>query len=413
MQLSTSLFGSVLGAALITTSILHADDWPQWRGPNRTDLSKETGLLKEWPASGPTRLWLYRNAGNGYSGPAIAEGRLFTMGTRDGQAILLCLDAGKGTETWATPMGGKLGNDWGDGPRGTPTVDGDRVYALSGAGDLVCARVADGRILWQTTMRKLGGETPRWGYTESVLVDGDMVICTPGGSEGTLAALNKSNGQVIWRSEGFTESAQYPSPIVFEHGGVRQYLQLTMSTLAGVSAKDGKVVWESDWPGRTAVIPTPIYLDGHVYVSSGYGAGCKLVALDANNKPSEVYENKVMKNHHGGVILYEGHLYGHSDGYAWVCQDFKTGEEVWGHRAFGKGAIGYGDGMFYCLEESSGKVALIEVSPKGWNEKGQFTLEPQSEIRSNRGRVWTHPVVSNGRLYLRDQDLIYCYDVKK
>ena len=413
MRLRDLLFGSVLCGALTASSPLIAGDWPQWRGPSRTGLSTETGLLKAWPASGPKQLWLFRNAGKGYSGPAIAKGQLFTLGTRENKEILLCLDAKAGRETWATPIGTILDNNWGDGPRGTPTVDGDRVYALSGSGDLVCARVTDGRILWQASMNDLGGKTPGWGFTESVLVDGDMVICTPGGSKGALAALNKTTGQVVWRSEGFTEGAQYASPIVIEHNGQRQYVQLTMKVLAGVSAKDGKVMWTSDWPGSTAVIPTPIHKDGFVYVTSGYGVGCKLVELGKGDVARDVYENKVMKNHHGGVILLGDHLFGHSDGPGWVCQDFKTGEEVWASKEFGKGAIGYADGMFYCLEEATGAVALIEATPKGWMEKGRFTLEPQSEIRSSSGRIWTHPVVSNGKLFLRDQDLIYCYDVEK
>jgi len=186
-----------------------------------------------------------------------------------------------------------------------------------------------------------------------------------------------------------------------------------MQHVVGIAAKDGKQLWSSDWPGKTAVIPTPIYHDSHVYVTAGYGAGCKLVKIEPGNKATTVYENKVMKNHHGGVILVGDHLYGHSDGSGWVCQDFKTGNEVWSERSkLGKGAIACADGMLYCLDEGSGTVALIEASPKGWSEHGRFKLEPQTKIRSPQGRIWTHPVISNGKLYLRDQDLIYCYDIK-
>ena len=175
----------------------------------------------------------------------------------------------------------------------------------------------------------------------------------------------------------------------------------------------GKLLWKSPWPGQTAVIPTPIFQNGSVYITSGYGVGCKLVQLGADNAVSEVYENKVMKNHHGGVILVGDHLYGHSDGYAWVCQDFKTGEEVWAHRDFQKGAVGYADGMLYCLEESTGTVVLAEASPKSWAERGRFRLAPQSQIRSSSGRIWTHPVICNGKLYLREQNTLMCYDVAK
>ncbi|MCI0748205.1 MAG: PQQ-like beta-propeller repeat protein [Verrucomicrobia subdivision 3 bacterium] len=388
-------------------------DWPQWRGPDRTDVSKETGLLKTWPENGPKRLWLFENAGNGYSGPAIADGKFFTIGTRDGNEVILTLDANSGKELWTAKLGDVLDNRWGDGPRGTPTVDGDRVYAMSGQGNVACVNVADGKQIWKQSMTELGGKVPGWGYTESVLVDGEKVVCTPGGSQGALAALDKKTGKVLWRSTDFTDSAQYSSIIAAEINGARQYIQLTMRNLAGIDAKDGKLLWKSDWPGRTAVIPTPIQRDNFVYVTSGYGAGSKLVEINSGNDVRIVYENKVMKNHHGGVVLVGDHLYGYSDGSGWICQDFKTGEEVWAERdALGKGAISCADGMLYCLAEGNGTLVLAEASPKGWKEHGRFKLDPQTKIRSPQGRIWTHPVISNGKLYLRDQDLIYCYDVK-
>lgn len=405
---------TVLTTLLTLTALTtHAGDWPQWRGPDRTDITKETGLLKVWPDGGPKRVWLFENAGHGYSGPAIAQGKFFTLGTRDGNEILLVLDANTGKELWTAKIGKVLSNRWGDGPRGTPTVDGDRVYALSGPGDLVCVNVADGKILWQVNMKDLGGQVPGWGYCESVLVDGNQVVCTPGGSQGALAALDKMTGKLIWQSKEFTDGAHYSSIMPAEINGTRQYVQLVEKNFVGISAKDGKLLWKSDFPkGRTAVIPTPIIKGNSVYVTAGYGAGCKMVTIGANNEVTTVYENTVMKNHHGGVILIGDHLYGHSDGYAWVCQNFKTGEEVWGHRDFRKGAIAYADGKLYCLEEGSGALVLAEASPAGWKEHSRFTLDPQSKIRSSSGRIWTHPVIANGKLYLRDQDLIYCYDIK-
>jgi outer membrane protein assembly factor BamB len=411
------LFSNFIVAAVAVVSLGNAGaanfDWPQWRGPDRTDLSKETGLLKKWPAEGPKRVWLFENAGNGYSGPAIANGKYFTIGTRDNNECVIALDANTGKELWVSKIGGQLENDWGVGPRGTPTVDGDRVYALSGKGDLACINIADSKVTWTASMTDLGGKTPKWGYTESVLVDGDKVLCTPGGSKGALVAFNKTDGKVVWRSADFTDAAQYASIVPADINGQRQYIQLTMQHLAGISAKDGKLLWSSDWPGRTAVIPTPIYRDSHVYISSGYGVGCKLVKIEAGNKATTVYENKVMKNHHGGVILVGDHLYGYSDGLGWVCQDFKSGDQVWAERSkLGKGAIAFADGMLYCLDEKSGAVVLIEASPKGWSEHGRFMLDPKTKIRSPQGAIWTHPVISNGKLYLRDQDLIYCYDIK-
>jgi outer membrane protein assembly factor BamB len=392
--------------------LLRADDWPQWRGPNRDDISKETGLLKQWPEGGPKRVWLYENAGNGYSGPAIAKGKLFTLGTRDGSEVMLALDANTGKELWTAKLGGVLENGWGGGPRGTPAVDGDKVYALSGKGDLACVNAADGKVVWTTTMSSLGGKTPDWGYTESVLVNGDHVVCTPGGKNGAIAALNKKTGEVLWQSKEFTDGAQYPSIVAAKVNGTETYVQLTMQSVVGISVKDGKVLWKEKFPGRVAVIPTPIVRDNLVYVTAGYGVGCKQIRVKPDNSVEVVYENKVIKNHHGGVILIGDYIYGHGDP-GWTCQDFKTGEQVWNDRKFGKGAIGYADGMLYCLEEGSGTLALIEASSEGWKEHGRFKLDPQTKIRNPQGRIWTHPVISNGKLYLRDQDLIYCYDVKK
>jgi outer membrane protein assembly factor BamB len=388
-------------------------DWPQWRGGDRTGVSKETGLLKKWPEGGPKRIWIYENAGYGYSGPAIANGKFFIIGTRDNSECVLALDANTGRELWTAKIGDIWQNDRGGGPRGNPTVSGDKVYALSGKGDIACVNLADGKVVWTASMREMGGKVPNWGYSESVLVDGDKVICTPGGSKGALAALDKNTGKEVWRSTDFTDSAHYSSIIAPQVHGAKQYIQITMQNVVGISPKDGKLLWKTDFPGRTAVIPTPIYRDSQVYVTAGYGAGCKSVKIAANNEVTTVYENKVMKNHHGGVILVGDHLYGYSDGSGWMCQDFKTGDEVWAEREkLGKGAIAHADGMLYCLDEGRSTLVLIEASPKGWNEQGRFTLEPQSKLRSRDGKIWTHPVISNGKLYLRDQDLIYCYDVK-
>ena len=261
-------------------------------------------------------------------------------------------------------------------------------------------------------VQELGGKVPGWGYTESVLVDQGRVICTPGGKNGALAALDAKTGKVLWRSKEFTDAAQYSSPIVIEHQGKRQYVQLFMKNLVGIEAKSGKLLWKSEWPGKVAVIPTPIYADNHVYISSGYGVGCKLVELGGFT-PKDIYENKVMKNHHGGVIKKGDFLYGYSDGYGWVCQNFKSGELVWNEKkALGKGAIAYADGKFYCLGEGDGRVILIEATPRGWTPKGEFTISPQTKQRNPKGKVWTHPVISNGKMYLRDQELIFCYDIK-
>jgi outer membrane protein assembly factor BamB len=407
----TLLLGTLASLTLCLTT-LQAADWPQWRGPDRTDLSSEKNLLNSWPEGGPKRVWLYKNAGDGYSGPAIVSGKLFTMGTRDDQEMLIALNVRDGYELWIAPIGAVRRDRKGHGPRGTPSVDGDRLYGMSSRGDLICAQVSDGKVLWKKTMSEMGGKVPGWGFTESVLVDGDNVICTPGGPKGAIAALDKKTGDLRWQSTEFTDPSDHSSIIVITHNGVRQYVQLTQQTVVGVSAKDGKVLWKTAFPGRTAVIPTPIYSDGFVYVTAGYGVGCMLVKIADNNEVTTVYQNKLMQNHHGGVVLVDGHLYGHSDSAGWLCQNFKTGEQVWSSKKLGKGAVTYADGMLYCVDENNGTVALVEASPKEWIEKSRFTLEPRTAIRTEDNRVWTHPVISNGKLFLRDQDLIYCYDVK-
>jgi outer membrane protein assembly factor BamB len=399
----------------LSTNLAFAEDWSQWRGPDRTNRSNERGLLQEWPEEGPPLRWIYENAGMGYSGPAIVAGRLFTLGTRDDQEILLALDADTGEEIWVAPIGGVLQNNWGDGPRGTPTVDGDQIYVLSGPGNLACIQTDDGRMVWQRNLREFGGRAPNWGYCESVLIDGPNVVCTPGGSEGAVLALDKMTGERIWQSKEFTDGAQYASLTIAETGETRQYIQLTKTNLVGIRAEDGSVAWTADFPGQgaAAVIPTPLFQNNQVFASAGYGVGCRLVELEPNGEAREIYANKNMKNQHGGMVLLEDRVYGYSDNIGWVCLDWDTGEIIWRERdALEKGALTYADGRFYCLGEQRGEVALIEATDEGWSERGRFQLEPQSSIRSNRGAIWTHPVVSHGKLYLRDQDLIYCYDIK-
>ncbi len=405
----------LLGTGCISQAASKSADWPEWRGAGRTDRSPDTGLLKSWPAGGPKLNWVFKDAGLGYAGYAVVGDRLYTMGLRGDQELLLALDTKNGTEVWHAAAGPKYPNGWGDGPRMTPTVHDGHVYALGGQGLLVCASAKDGKIVWQKSLvADLGGKLQDWGYTESPLIVGDKVIVTPGGSQGTLAALNRKTGEVVWRSTDVTDPAQYSSPILISHGGKQQIVQLVTKRVFGTDPETGKVLWQADFPGRVAVIPTPVYHDGIVYVTAGYGVGCKAVKLSADGKSAEtLYENnKVMKNHHGGVVLVDGHLYGHSDGYGWVCQELATGKEVWVHKGFGKGATHYADGMLYCVDEKSGEVVLAEASPKGWSEKGRFRLDPLSTQRNKQGGIWPHPVVVGGKLYLRDQEYLFCFDVK-
>jgi outer membrane protein assembly factor BamB len=369
-------------------------------------------LLKQWPAEGPKKIWTNDDAGLGYSGFAVVGDTLYTMGARDAVEYVIAIDTATGKQRWSAEAGPLLTNGWGNGPRSTPTVDGDKVYALSGKGHLVCVSAKDGSLVWKTTMEEIGGKVPGWGYTESVLVEGNAVVCTPGGAKGSIAAFDKTTGKQLWQSAELMDPAQYASIIPIDANGTRQLVQLTGQSIASINPADGKLLWRSDFPGKTAVIPTPIFSDGQVFVAAGYGVGCKSVKIGPGNALTDLYSNTSMVNHHGGVILHDGYLYGFSDGGGWTCMDFKTGEVKWAEKkALHKGAIHYADGQFYLLEEDTGTVALIDASPAGYTEHSRFKLDPQTTQRSPKGKVWTHPTVANGKLYLRDQDLIHCYDV--
>ncbi len=388
------------------------DDWPQWRGANRDDVSTESGLLQEWPSEGPATVWTSFVAGDGYSGFAIVGDRMFTVGADEANEYAICLNADDGSVIWRQNIDERFTNKWGDGPRCTPTISGDKVFVLSARGTVACLNGSDGSVVWTQKLTDLGGEAPYWGYSESVLIDNGKVLCTPGGDQGAIAALDEKTGDLIWQSSEFTDPAQYSSIIVANHSQKPHYVQLTMTSLAGIDPADGSLLWRHDFPGKIAVIPTPIFFDDKVYVTAGYGAGSKLIDISNLEEPREVWSNKTMKNHHGGVILIGEHLYGYSDGVGWVCQDKTTGERVWNNKDdLGKGAIGYADGRFYLLAESSGEVVLIDATPAGWQERGRFTLQPQSEQRKPDGAIWVHPTIANGRLYLRDQEIIYCFDV--
>ena len=414
---ATLLFATVLTVSqyAFTNVQLQAADWPTWRGSDRDGHSSEAGLLKEWPTDGPKQEWHSSEAGLGYSSFSVVGDRLYTLGALDGVEYVMALNTADGSLVWKSPIGQKLENGWGGGPRSTPTVAGDLVVALGGRGGLYCVSAIDGAEKWSVELKTdLGGKVPNWGYSESPLVDGDRVLCTPGGKGGTVAAFDLKTGEKIWQSSDVTENAHYSSIIAVEHFGQHQYIQLTQNKVFGLD-NDGNLQWDAEWPlGRTAVVPTPIYHNGDIFITSGYNAGCMLIRVDKDNNVENIYDNKMMKNHHGGVIRIGEHIYGYSDGVGWLCLDMQSGERVWNEKSkHGKGAIAYADGMFYCLDERKGSCVLIEASSDGWSERGRFTITPQTDQRSPKGKIWTHPVIANGKLYLRDQEIICCYDIRK
>jgi len=313
-------------------------------------------------------------------------------------------------------MSPMLENDqWGEGTRGTPTVAEGRIYSISGTGALIAAEAKDGKVAWKKEMSDFGGKRQYWGNTESPLVENGVVYWTPGGSKGAVVALDAKSGELKWQSSDFVvPNTHYSSLMATDLNGTRQVIRFTEKKLAGLDIKTGKLLWETDFPaGRTAVIPTPIIKGNKIYVTAGYGAGCKLVEIGPKNEVKEIYANTTLGNHHGGVVLVNDHLFGFGEANRgeWVCQKFETGEKVWGDKGIGKGAIVFADGRLYCISEDKGEVALVEPSTEAWKEHGRFTLEAQSSKRSRSGKIWMHPVVANGKLYLRDQEFFSCYDI--
>ncbi len=406
----------ILGCGCFAATNAQAADWPQWRGPNRDGKSADTGLLKEWPANGPKPAWKVTGLGKGYSNMSEAAGRLFTMGDKDDAGYVLALSPADGKILWSAKVGEAGGPDpaqWNyRGPRCTPTVSGDLVVAVSAWGEMVCVSAADGKEQWRKDFRKdFGGKPPTWGYSESPLVDGDQVVVTPGGSQGAMVALDKKTGRLLWQSKDFTDEAHYSSIVVTEIGGTRQYVQLTAANVVGISPKDGSVLWKAPRKGSVAVIPTPIVDGNLIYVTSGYNAGSHLFKVTPNAgkfSVAQVYANRAMANHHGGVVKVGEHLYGFSDSRGLACQNFQTGEIVWAEKEkIKKGCISYADGALYCREEDTGTMVLLDASPAGYKEKGRF-LQPDRA----QEKAWPHPTIANGKLYLRDQDLLLCYEVK-
>jgi outer membrane protein assembly factor BamB len=391
-------------------------DWPQWQGPERNGFSKETGLLKAWPKEGPPLVWKATGCGAGFVTPSVAAGRVFTMGNLDSTEYVICLRDKDGTHLWKTAIGPVRSEGSGyPGPRSTPTIDGDRVYALGLNGDLVCLGALDGKEKWRKDLVKdFGGEPGGWGYSESPLVDGDRVLITPGGKKASIVAFDKVKGTLIWKAktEGTKQGdhAAYSSIIAATVDGQRQYIQFMSRGVVGIEAETGKYLWRYNNPANgTANISTPIYHDHYVFASSSYNTGGGLAKLTRDGgkiDAVEVYFNSEMENHHGGMVLVDGYVYGEADGRL-SCLNFLTGEIVRESSTAGKGSVAYADSCLYYRNEG-GRIFLIDANPNKLAQHGAF----QQPERSKRP-AWAHPVVANGRLYIGDQDILFCYDVKQ
>lgn len=398
--------------------------------------------MQNWPEVGPPLAWKINQLGGGDSTPSIAAGRIYGMSNRGDQEVVWALSEEDGTAIWVTPLGAAVEQRMRqskEGPGCTPTVDGDRLYVLGMGGRLACLNVVDGQIVWQRSLTEdFGGVVPVWSYRESPLIDGDKVVCTPGGPDATVVALSKANGETIWQSKlpesepaaapprnpggrrrgfnfGPSSGAAYASAIPIDFEGQRQYVQLTAKSLLGVAADDGEVLWQYEGPANGMAIncSTPLYHDGMLFAASAYGAGGGLTKLtrDAAGtiQPEEVYFTKRMQNHHGGMIVIDGCLYGANggnEGGALTCLDFQTGEVLWDERSkrrAPKGAIAFADGRIYYRAED-GTMLLVEPSREQYLERGRFEQPDRSDLPA-----WAHPVIANGKLYVRDHDVLLCY----
>lgn len=390
-------------------------DWNQWRGPKRDGHSADTGLLKDWPAGGPALVWKITDVGGGFSSVSVSGDRLFTMGDQGDSCNIIALNIADGKQVWAAKVGKTDGGGGYPGPRCTPSADGKLVIGVGQYGDLVCVDQATGKEIWRKNLESdFGGKNPHWGYAESPLIDGDNVICIPGGSKGAVVALKKATGELVWQCAEIKDGAAYTSVTPSEVGGKKQYLILTFETIAGLDPATGKVVWRAPRKGQTAVIPDPIQKDGFVFTTSGYGVGCNVFKLDAD-KAEEIYSDEkagVKKgdrtaNHHGGMILVGDHIYGTNERNL-LCVELKTGKIVWENKGVGKGSVTYADGNLVVRSEGGkGAIALVEANPAAYKEHGRFDQPDRSKKNS-----WAHPTISGGKMYIRDQDVLLCYDVK-
>jgi outer membrane protein assembly factor BamB len=399
------------------------NEWPQWRGPNRNAISPDTGLLKKWSEGGPALAWKASGVGAGFSSVAVAGGRIFTIGDKGSDQFVFALSQADGKMLWSA----KLGPGWSDefaGPRGTPTVDGDALYAIGTEGDLVCLDAASGKERWRKNLpTEYGGRMMSvWKYSESPLVDGSKLVFTPGGPDAAMVAVDKKTGKEIWRARvpGLgprgKDGAAYSSIVVSEAAGVRQYVQLLGRGVVGIGAADGKFLWGYNRVANdVANISTPITQGDFVFTSTGYQTGAALLKISKSAdglKADEVYwlDSRTFQNHHGGFVLVGGYIYsghGHNRGFP-ICIELSTGKIVWGgdirNGGAGSAAVAFADGNLY-FRYQNGTVKLIQASPGGYQENGSFEI-PGANLS------WSHPVIIGGKLYLREQDTLYAYNVK-
>jgi outer membrane protein assembly factor BamB len=384
-----------------------AQDWFQWRGPNRDGHSPEVGLLQSWPANGPPLVWRGTGAGTGFSSFSSANGRLFTLGARGENEFVVALDEGSGKKIWEAPLGRRFRNEQGDGPRSTPTIEGDRLYAFGGSGDLACLDAATGKRIWAiNVVSQFGGSVPYWGYSESPLIVGDRIVLNAGGRRASIVAIDKIAGKTLWQNHN--DEAAYSSPVLLRTGSLVQVVFFTGQRALAVDPRDGRLLWSYDRvSNNTANIATPVVRGNRVFFSSDYGTGAALLDVKAAGNiasATEVYFTREMRNHHSSSVLVGNHLYGFSSSIL-TALALDSGDMAWRHRSVGKGSLIFGDGRLYLFSEE-GVVALADASPTAYTERGRFTLPNPNTP------TWSHPIITNGKLIVRDQDNVYGYNIK-
>lgn len=414
--LVTGIFLCFFGLAYTINT--QAADYPQWRGFGRSGVSKETGLLKEWPEEGPELLWSATGLGKGFSSPSISNGVLYVTGTEGSIESLSAFDL-SGNPKWKKEYGKAYTKSFPD-ARCTPTVVENSAYVVSGTGEVVCFEAASGSIKWSVqAFDKFEGKHGSWGIAESPLVVDNKVIYTPCGKKTTVVALDRETGQTMWTTESVGGQSGYVSPILVERGGMRLIVTVTGTYILGINVESGEIVWQVDYSklpppdggGNDINIVTPVYYDGRIFVTSGYDHTGVMLELSADGKDaSVVWLSPDLDTHHGGVVLVDGHIYGsnwiNNNAGNWVCVDWDSGKTMYEKEWFSKGSIVSAEGMLYCYEEKKGNLALVKVSPE------DFTIVSSFRITQGKGQHWAHPVINDGVLYMRHGDVLMAYNIK-
>ncbi len=416
------------------TALAGPSDWPQWRGPKRDGHAAEQKLAQSWTGKGPALKWEFNGLGVGYSSVSVADGKLYTMGEIDEKSVAICLDSGTGKPLWQTTIARAgvrrdYNRGWGGGPRSTPTVDGDQIFVLSAIGVVAALQRDTGALLWKVDLvADHGGSIPKWGYSESVLIDGDRVVVKPGGKK-FMVALDRKTGDLLWQSQGIDALAHYASALKGTFAGTDYYVTAAGIGVIGLDRNSGEKLFENSMTGNDiATIPTPLIIgNDQIYHTSDYGSGNALLKLRGKERSGNgdgtsaevVYHlnRQSMQNHHGGVVLVDGVIYGftQTDGGTWMAQDLASGETLWQKKLRGNtsGSIAYADGRLYCYNDGDGSLILLEPSRQEFKQVGQLQLPRETSLPRNRGAIWTPPVIADQTLFIRDQNLLFAFDIKR